>query len=64
MAASDAHREAVLQQVNAALARGEMSPEEKAAFASQQAAQDRAAWLRRHPELATSELPLEGCHGG
>ena len=62
--ASSAHREAVMQRVNAALARGQMSPEEEAAFHSQQAAQDHAAWLRRHPELAEPELPLEARHGG
>jgi len=56
---SRAHMEAVVQRQREALARGDMSPEEKAEFASQQAAQDRAAWLRRHPELAEPEVPLE-----
>lgn len=53
------HREAVVQRQREALARGDMSPEEKAEFASQQAAKDREAWLRRRPELAAPELPLE-----
>lgn len=61
---SCAHREAVLQQVNAALSRGQLSEEEQAKFHSQQAAQDHAAWLRRHPELAEPELPLEAHDGG
>lgn len=59
---SRAHREAVVQRQREALARGPMNDEEEAVFASQQAAQDRAAWLRRHPELAESELPLEAPH--
>lgn len=57
-----AHREAVVQRQRETLARGAMSPDEEAEFHSQQAAQDRAAWLRRHPDLATSELPLEAPH--
>jgi hypothetical protein len=54
-----AHREAVVRRERELLSRGPMSDEEEATFASQQAAQDRAAWLRRHPELAEPELPLE-----
>ena len=54
-----AQREALLQRAREALARGPLTDDEEALFASQQAAQDRAAWLRRHPELATAELPLE-----
>lgn len=56
---SRAHMEAVVQRQCEALARGDMSPEEKAEFASQQKAQDHAAWLRKRPELAAPELPLE-----
>lgn len=52
-------REAVLQRAREAMARGPLTDDEEALFASQQAAQDRAAWLRRCPESATAELPLE-----
>ncbi|KRD71418.1 hypothetical protein [Lysobacter sp. Root96] len=57
--ASRAHVEAVLERAREQMARGALTDEEAALFASQQAAQDRAAWLHRHPELATAELPLE-----
>lgn len=56
---SRAHREAVVRREREILSRGPMSEEEEAVFASQQAAQDRAAWMRRHPELAAPELPLD-----
>lgn len=57
--ASRAHREAIVRRERELLSRGPLTEEEEAVFASQKAAQDRAAWLRRHPELAAPELPLE-----
>ena len=56
--ASRAHREEVARRAREALARGPMDAEEEAEFASQQAAEDREAWLRRRPELRAPELQL------
>lgn len=59
---SRSHRDEVMERQREALARGPLSHDEEAEFAAQQAEQDHAAWLRRHPELAAPELPLEVRH--